>query len=704
MAEPKAKHRELIQIMMRCGLIALLLSAVSCQSAAVRSSRFIAHKGVLDLRDFHPGRDGMLRMEGEWEVYAQQLLAPADFAHEKVPVGRLYIDVPSFTPLNSEQGEKSDGRGYATYRLKIITDDQAELLLGDINAFYHFRLFIDGQLRRSGKMDPPQSDEIMYLDLDNHPLGRSATHEVIIQVANYLPTAIIVAAEPLLGETIGRQLANRGLLRDYDMVAEAAAADEILSRKNPKLIIVGASSHSIEGNLALLSWMARNRPECKRIFLAGAAEPEWIERALNEGQVDHVINQPTDTEHFATVIAACLADSRVKGIVAAAAHDENYLIKPWHLDALPDMPDTDGDTDLAERTAAGNGELILLIDDLADIRRHVGKILANHGYRVVCADNGATGLQKAKYHHPDLIITDWMMPQVSGVALIEQLRQDAELSGCPTILLTAKSDEESRRLGAQTGANAYLGKPFDELELISTVRNLLELKKGEARILELNRRLTENVLSRFLPPQLVNDIVEGRATMDLSPRLQSITIMFSDLTDFTRITTLLGPQRMAEVLGKYFDSMSEVVFAHGGIVDKFIGDGIMAIFGAPAAIPVAQQVKQAWSCAMAMHQALKKLNEEFQAQGVPLLKMRIGINQGPAVIGGFGGRRRMEYTAIGSVVNVASRIESVAEPGSIYFSDTVRDYLDDGNWELAGTFRLKGIGDEFPLFRGKKAA
>ena len=161
---------------------------------------------------------------------------------------------------------------------------------------------------------------------------------------------------------------------------------------------------------------------------------------------------------------------------------------------------------------------------------------------------------------------------------------------------------------------------------------------------------------------------------------------------------------MAEVLGKYFDSMSEVVFAHGGIVDKFIGDGIMAIFGAPAAIPVAQQVKQAWSCAMAMHQALKKLNEEFQAQGVPLLKMRIGINQGPAVIGGFGGRRRMEYTAIGSVVNVASRIESVAEPGSIYFSDTVRDYLDDGNWELAGTFRLKGIGDEFPLFRGKKAA
>jgi len=156
---------------------------------------------------------------------------------------------------------------------------------------------------------------------------------------------------------------------------------------------------------------------------------------------------------------------------------------------------------------------------------------------------------------------------------------------------------------------------------------------------------------------------------------------------------------MAGLMNEYLERMVEVVFAHGGTIDKFIGDAIMVIFGAPVELNPPEQAQRAVSCAMAMHASMDELNQEWKVRGLPELKMRIGIHHGPVVVGNFGSRERSDYTAIGPTVNLASRIESVCEPGAVFVTAGVCDYLDAASFEEAGAFELKGIGQKVTCYR-----
>ena len=146
--------------------------------------------------------------------------------------------------------------------------------------------------------------------------------------------------------------------------------------------------------------------------------------------------------------------------------------------------------------------------------------------------------------HPDLVITDWMMPKLSGPDLLKRLRGDKELAGIPVVLLTAKSDAESKLIGTEIGADVFLGKPFNAQELTSAVRNLLGLKAREKEVDELNNYITESVLKRYLPPTLIGEILDGSISMDKPAELRSITILFSDLKEFTSISEVLGPSHL----------------------------------------------------------------------------------------------------------------------------------------------------------------
>ncbi|MBF0441351.1 MAG: adenylate cyclase, partial [Oligoflexales bacterium] len=269
------------------------------------------------------------------------------------------------------------------------------------------------------------------------------------------------------------------------------------------------------------------------------------------------------------------------------------------------------------------------------------------------------------------------------------------------VLLTAKTDDPSKAAGIKKGAHAYVGKPFDELELASTIDNLFQLKKGEEKIKELNRNLTEQVLKRFLPAKLVNDIVDGVKTLDDSPRLMDVTILFSDLADFTKKSEEYGAKKMSLLLNKYLDIMTETIFDCGGVVDKFMGDGIMVIFGAPEEDRPKDQVEKSVKCAFAMQESLERLNREWNSEGIESFKMRIGIHHGRGLVGTFGGKRRTEFTVLGPIVNMASRIERLAPPGEIFFSGSVRDLIAaEYDWDKAGVFSLRGIGDSM-LFKLK---
>lgn len=341
---------------------------------------------------------------------------------------------------------------------------------------------------------------------------------------------------------------------------------------------------------------------------------------------------------------------------------------------------------------------ILVVDDNPDIRSYVSGILRKQGYQVWTARNGAEGFQEVQDRRPHLIVTDLMMPIVSGLDMIRMIRRDDDLKGTPIVLLTAKADEDTRIEGAELGADAYLSKPFNDRELLAEVRNLLALKANEQRVAQLNTYLTESVLKRFLPPALVQRAAKGELLLDLRPEPRMITVLFSDIVGFTQLSNTLRSRRVAELLNEYLASMTRAVFENGGTVDKFMGDAILAIFGAPEELTPNEQVRRAIAAARQMHRSLEELNDRWQAQGIDRVQFRCGIHQGTAVVGMFGGEERADYTAIGPSVNIASRIQEAAEPNCILVSAAVADYLDEDVITKVSPLELKGVDETVLTF------
>jgi GAF domain-containing protein/response regulator RpfG family c-di-GMP phosphodiesterase len=347
---------------------------------------------------------------------------------------------------------------------------------------------------------------------------------------------------------------------------------------------------------------------------------------------------------------------------------------------------------------------ILVVDDNPDLRAYVSDILRSNGYQVQTARNGAEGFGIAKDMAPSLIVSDLMMPLVSGLEMIRAIRSEEKLKGTPIILLTAKVDEETRIEGTEKGADAYLAKPFNHRELLAEVRNLLALKENERRVIELNTYLTESVLKRFLPPALVRKAAAGNLTLDLRPEPRLITVLFSDIVGFTQLSNTLRSRRVAELLNEYLEAMTKAVFDNGGTVDKFMGDAILALYGAPEELTPNEQVRRAINTARAMHRSLGELNQRWHDQGIfdsdgrSGLQFRCGIHQGTAVVGMFGSAERADYTAIGPSVNIASRLQVAAVPGTILVSAAVADYLEEDEITKGSPLELKGVDETVLTF------
>ncbi len=351
--------------------------------------------------------------------------------------------------------------------------------------------------------------------------------------------------------------------------------------------------------------------------------------------------------------------------------------------------------------ASFEGAQILVVDDNPDLRTYVSSVLQRKGYQVRTAEQGADGLKVAAECKPDLIITDLMMPGVSGLEMIARIRTDETLQGTPIILLTAKVDDETRLEGAEQGADAYLSKPFNDRELLAEVRNLLALKSNERKVAQLNQYLTESVLQRFLPPSMVAKANKGELQLDLRPEPRLVTILFSDIVGFTQLSNTLRSRRVAELLNEYLQTMTHAIFNNGGTVDKFMGDAVLALFGAPEEMSPNEQVKRAIAAARQMYKDLEGLNERWAEQGIGPVKFRCGIHQGTAVVGMFGSAERSDYTAIGPSVNIAARIQEAATAETILVSAAVADYLDEQEIVKFDPLELKGI-DETVLTFGVK--
>jgi adenylate cyclase len=455
----------------------------------------------------------------------------------------------------------------------------------------------------------------------------------------------------------------------------------------------GSVNRSYEGSglgLALVKELVElhgGQISVESVYSEGTTFTVWLQTGTSHLPVEQVLEVPTEIQ--ANRAAVELADLEIEFPVEEEQQDmgEPQIKVAGVPSSTPSQ--------------------ILVVDDNPDLRAYVSRILRQEGYQIRIARNGAEGFQVAQEYRPQLIVADLMMPEVSGLDMIRMIRNTEELKGTPIILLTAKADEATRIEGTEQGADAYLSKPFNDRELLAEVRNLLALKANEQRVIELNTYLTESVLKRFLPPAMVQRAAKGELELDLSPEPRLITTLFSDIVGFTQLSNTLRSRRVAELLNEYLAAMTQAVFDNGGTVDKFMGDGILAIFGAPEELTPQEQVRRAVATARQMLHSLEQLNQRWEEQGIvgkdgpPPVRFRCGIHQGTAVVGMFGGKERSDYTAIGPSVNIASRLQEAAEPNSILVSANVADWLDDHEITKFRPLMLKGVDETVLTFSVK---
>lgn len=265
------------------------------------------------------------------------------------------------------------------------------------------------------------------------------------------------------------------------------------------------------------------------------------------------------------------------------------------------------------------------------------------------------------------------------VALLSQdAASDEQFAGVDSIVSQGVRSTICAPLVAETRVHGALYAdrldPFaafkpDDLELISAVAAQTAIAVENARAHE--RLAREEVAranySRFLPEYVVKQMLENPDSFKLGGVSQVITILFADIRGFTRISEHAPPEKIVNLLNRYFSAMTDIIFAHGGTLDKYLGDGLMALFGAPTATQ--DDASNALNAAVAMQRRMLGINRELRDEGFPEIGVGMGLHTGEVIVGYIGSDRRSEYTAIGDTVNTSSRLESNARGGEILISD-----------------------------------
>jgi adenylate cyclase len=359
---------------------------------------------------------------------------------------------------------------------------------------------------------------------------------------------------------------------------------------------------------------------------------------------------------------------------------------------------------------------VLVVDDTPHNVKLLADLLGVKGYAVATAVNGEEALAKVASEQPDLVLLDIMMPGLSGYDVCRQLRADPQTALLPVVLVTSLDPQGERVKGIEAGADDFLPKPINQAELFARVRSLLRVKSLQDEVrrqadalkewnLKLEERVAEQVaqlqgmdqLKRFFSPAVADAILSTGGHSILAPHRREICYVFVDLRGFTAFTDSAEPEEVESVLRSYHSTMGALIAEHGGTVDRFAGDGILIFFNDP--LPTPDAATRAAGMALKMQEQFQPLRARWSKLGYEL-DLGIGIAQGFATLGAFGYEGRVDYTAIGSVVNLAQRLCNQASAGEVLIDRKVRAALDDAaNVEGLGPIALKGFAAPQPVFR-----
>ena len=352
-----------------------------------------------------------------------------------------------------------------------------------------------------------------------------------------------------------------------------------------------------------------------------------------------------------------------------------------------------------------NPVTVLAIDDQPVNLRLLDAVLTPRGHRVLTAPSGAEGLALLETQEVDLVLLDIVMPEMDGYEVCRRIRAGAATAFLPVVMISASGSDQ--RLAALTaGADDFVTKPFDQSELLARVASLARIKRYHDTIRrqadelarwnsELESRVAQQVaelertnrLRRFLSPQLA-DLVTGDESLLQSHR-REIVVVFADLRNFTPFAETSEPEEVMGVLAEYHRAMGALVHRYEGTLERFTGDGVMVFFNDP--VPCDGPAERAVRMAIEIRDAVRELAARWLRNGHDLA-LGIGIAQGFATLGRIGFEDRFDYSAIGSVTNLAARLCSDAQGWQVLVTDRVLAAIEyTVTAEFVGDLQPKGF-------------
>jgi adenylate cyclase len=315
---------------------------------------------------------------------------------------------------------------------------------------------------------------------------------------------------------------------------------------------------------------------------------------------------------------------------------------------------------------------LLIIDDEEGVRISLKKVLERDGYEVLLAGRGAEGIEIVRQFPEDIetVISDFKMPGMDGLQTLTEIgRINPDII---RIILTGYATLDRAIDTVNLGIDGFLTKPFDNNEIKAKIREFVIKKR----------------LKQFVPEQVLQEM--QRTGKKLTPRKQIVSVLFTDIRGFSEMSAKMSAQAIATLLNTYyFLPLDRIVFDYNGTLDKHIGDSIMAIFGAP--LSYKDDAFRAVSCAVKMRETMTGINKMLSRKNTRI-PIGIGIATGEVMVGMFGSPIKKEYTVLGTPVNLAARLERIANEDQILIcDDTFRLIRDAFKTQMIDPVSLKGI-------------
>lgn len=364
---------------------------------------------------------------------------------------------------------------------------------------------------------------------------------------------------------------------------------------------------------------------------------------------------------------------------------------------------------------------VLLVDDQAIIGEALRRMLIDEpDIDFHYCPEPTQAIKMANQILPTVILQDLVMPEIDGLTLVRYFRANQVTAEVPLIVLSSKEAADTKAKAFALGANDYLVKLPEPVEVIARIRyhskgyiNQLERNEALKELAKANHLIRET-FGRYLSDDIVNTILESPGGAALGGEKRKVTILMADLRGFTSTSERLAAENVVNILNVYLETMTEIILKYQGTIIEFIGDAILVVFGAP--LSHQNDVQRAIACALEMQLAMTSVNERNRQVGYPELAMGIGINTGEVIVGNIGSKKRTKYDIIGHHVNLTFRIESYTVGGQIFISQSTLDAcslnirIDDqmevmpkGISNPITIYEIGGLGGDFNLFLPEKA-